>query len=145
MPWKTLGEDRKVAIVVDPDFCVDLVEMARHRPIWIVDSPKNRPRIDAAWRVGKEEPLYQVNRCPVDDPEDRFANLRPLLEVLADHYHQEYNGVVVYGLPPSDAVVQKMKDWGFNAVEPSEGGFLALGRYNDDLVWGIGDDYAGDL
>ena len=141
MPWKVLGEDRKVTLVVDPDFSVDLIEIARSRPIWIIDSCQNTPRIDAAWRVGKQETLYSISRSAVHDPENRLGSLGTLLAELPSHYYREYNGVIVYGLRLSDEVERQMKDWGFKAVELVADGFLAHGRYNrEDLIWGIEDE-----
>ena len=59
MPWKYDNKDNFIEVIVDPEFEGDLVSLALVRPIWIVDSPRNTPRIDAVWALGPDRNLFE--------------------------------------------------------------------------------------
>jgi hypothetical protein len=139
MPWQNIGEDRKIELVVDPEFRGDLIQLSIRRPVWIIDSAQNKGKIDASWKVGKEMGLHYINREPDFYPDDRIENLRALLQELTDHYYHEYVGVVVHGIPLTEVVQRQLEEWGFTGFETTSDGFEALGRYNrDELLWSSG-------
>ncbi len=120
----TIGDEKQVEIVVNPDFQSDLMRMAKLRPVWIVNTEQNREQIGLAWLVGRDESLYEVSRIPVENPDDRQGNLLMILESLDDH-HLGYN-IIVHGLEASDSVKESMEREGFRITETTAGGFLAL-------------------
>jgi hypothetical protein len=142
MVWRVLGSDRKVEVIVDPNFQRDLLEMAKIRPIWIVETANNRPRIEEAWRKGETMDLYSINKYQPPSPDDREGSLLIVLDSIEDH-HGKYaamppsDGIIVHGLTPSDSLRAKLSEMGFKIAEITQDGFMALGRYNrDDLIWG---------
>lgn len=58
MAWRYRSNDNKVEVIVEPDFPGDLLTLAASHPVWIVDTPLNRPGIDAVWAVGPDMNLF---------------------------------------------------------------------------------------
>jgi hypothetical protein len=136
MAWRVLGDDKKVAIVVEPDFRDDLLAMAEKHPVWIVETPENWPRIEAAWKLGEPMDLCYINKYLVDDPTDRKQNLTDILD-LVDLHHGKYaqgggyDGLIVCGLASSAALDENLAALGFRISEINEDSFVALGTLNE--------------
>ena|SRR5579883_2351236 len=123
MPWRYDGIDSKVEVIVDPSFRGDLIALATRRPVWIVDTPDNKPLIDATWSVGKDASLCEVSRYPVRDASDRKGNLLMMLGDLDDH--QGTYDLVVHGLQPNADLTRELQDEGFVVAETLSDGFEA--------------------
>jgi hypothetical protein len=121
--WKYQSEDSFVEVIVDPDFRGDIVSLALVRPIWIVDSPGNRPLIDAVWAQGLDRNLFEVSRCHYEDASRRVENLIDIVGCLDDH-HPRHN-LIVHGLDATDVRAQ-MEAEGFEISELRPDGFVAL-------------------
>jgi hypothetical protein len=121
--WKHNAPDQMIEIVVDPSFVGDILDLARHRPIWIVDTAENRPKIDDAWLVGRDMELFEVSRASVRHPSDRETSLMDILGVLDDHYG-EYD-FIVHGLAPDDDLRLKLREEGFDIDRETLDGFVA--------------------
>jgi hypothetical protein len=123
--WKWgLGDDNTVEIIIEPDFHGDLLQMAKLRPIWIVNTELNRTQIDHAWTVGKDANLYEVSRIPVANSDNLESNLIMILGGLDDHYIGGYD-FVVHGLKASASVRKAMQVEGFRITETTADGFVA--------------------
>jgi hypothetical protein len=131
MAWRELGEDRKVEVIVDPDFRGELITIAARHPIWIVETPANAPRIEASWLVGKDMDVCIINRYRTSDASDRKESLVAVLDNLDLHHGYtaggSYNGIVVNGLHPNAILKEKLETLGFEIVETTADGFVALG------------------
>ena len=123
MPWKYCSGDNFIEVIVDPDFEGDIAALASARPIWIVDSPRNGPRIDFVWATGAKQNLFEVNRCAYEDPNNRIENLLDILGCLDDHHPHHH--IVVHGLDAS-AVRAEIEAEGFNVSELRPDGFVAV-------------------
>lgn len=121
MPWKYRSDDNFVEIIVDPDFTGDLFALASARPVWIVDSQRNAPRIDAVWELGPERDLFEVSRFSSGDS-PRIQNLIEILGCLDDH-HPHHN-IVVHGLSAAD-VCAEIEAEGFRVSKLGPDGFVA--------------------
>ena len=124
MPWKYHTEDGKVEVIVEPEFKGDLIDRARVRPVWIVDTDGNRPIIDAAWLVGRDLDLFEVSRCKVDNPDDRVANLSMIMGSLDDHY-AGYD-MVIQGLAPNRSTEMALEEEGFRIAESMPDAIVAV-------------------
>jgi hypothetical protein len=124
MPWRYDGADSQVEVIVEPEFKGDLLALATKRRVWIVETPQNRPQIDASWRVGEHLNLFEVSRCGVENPNDREGNLLTILGALDDH--KGAYDLIVHGLEPSDSLEQIMEAEGFRITSAIHGGFLAV-------------------
>jgi hypothetical protein len=132
MSWKILGSDRKVAVILDPNFQGDLVALAAAHPIWIVATPQNLPRIERAWNSASELDLCIINKFDADDPNDREDSLVGVLDAIEDHHGRNaagggYNGLVVYGITPDALFREKLTKLGFEIVESRDAWFIAVG------------------
>jgi hypothetical protein len=123
MAWRYHSDDNRVEVIVESDFRGDLVALASSRPVWIVDTPLNRPRIDAVWAVGADMNLCEVSRYDGRGTENRTENLLEILGCLDDHHH--HHDIVVHGIEPTelDTVLQ---DEGFRITEATLDGFVAV-------------------
>jgi len=120
--WKYRSEDTFIEVIVDPDFGGDISFLASVRPVWIVDSPRNRPRIDAVWSK-PERGLFEVSRCYYEDADQRVENLLDIVGCLDDH-HPHHN-LVVHGLDATDVRAQ-IEAEGFQISEVTPDGFVAI-------------------
>jgi hypothetical protein len=135
MAWRYYsdnGVDKFVEVVVEPDYRGNLQELAKTRVVWIVDTPQNRPAIDAIWEVGAHANLCEVNRYTVPDldPNDRDGNLINIVISLDTHYYP-YPGFVVHGAVPSVALIRALAAWHFEIAETTEDGFIA--KANEEI------------
>ena len=132
-----LGEDRIVELVLDPDFGGDLVGLARHRPIWILETETTMPLIDEAWRIGTDHELYEVNRIPIPLG-DRERTLIGLLPTLHSHHNwsdPRWDGLLVRGVPLGDALRAELADWGFHVLEVNPDHFLTSVPGRNEHQW----------
>jgi hypothetical protein len=132
MAWKDLGDDRKVEIIVDPDYRGDLIAVASRHPVWIVASPENQPRILAAWETEDHGHLHEINQYETPDPNDRLQSLVGTLDEIDNEHGYtalgSYDGLVVNGLEATNVLKEKLARLGFNITRATPGGFLAEGR-----------------
>jgi hypothetical protein len=123
MAWRYHSDDNRVEVIVEPDFRGNLAALASSRPVWIVDTLLNRPRIDAIRAVGQNMNLCEVSRYDVRGAENRTENLLEILGCLDDHYH--HHDIVVHGLEPS-ALDKVLQEEGFRITEVTLDGFVAV-------------------
>jgi len=122
MAWRYHSDDKTIEVIVDTDFGGDLMALASRRPVWIVDSPLNCPRIDAIWAVGSESNLCEVNRCQYSNSDDRKGNFLDILGCLDDHY--PYHDIAVHGIHPPE-LGTALQDEGFRITRTTGDGFVA--------------------
>jgi len=123
MSWKHYTEDGLVDVVIDPDFNEDLLALAHFRPVWIIDSKNNRPRIDRAWQEGHLLGLFEISRCkPVDQDAER--SFWSVISELDEHYGP-YRGIIVHGLAAGESFARSLAENGFYVKERSSFGFTA--------------------
>jgi|SRR5579864_636965 len=132
MTWRVLGEDRKVAIVVEQDFHGDLIAMAAMHPVWIVETPKNAPRIKEAWTRGTQMNLCYINKFQPSEPNEPNENLIGVLDGVDLHHGEEtkgggYDGIIVHGVKPDGVLEEKLKRLGFEITEVMADEFVAKG------------------
>jgi hypothetical protein len=122
MAWKHTGDERIVEVIVEPRFEGDLIEMARLRPVWIIDWAFNRDDIDSAWKVGEALNLCEINRYPFSGASDRKAALLDMIGVFDDQY-QAYSGLCVHGLAYDSEVREAIVAEGFSLIRMLPDGF----------------------
>lgn len=136
MAWKQIGQDRKIEIVVDPDFRGDLLALARERPVWIVETVQNWGRISAVWQLGGDANLCEVSKFTAGDL-DRENSLISILDDVDLHHGYtrdgSYDGLVIHGLLPSERMQRVLGRLGFQVGETTADGFIALGRLSEEV------------
>lgn len=73
-----MTEPYKVAVVVDPRFGERLLEIAARMPVWIADTPENRPAVERHWGEhsgqSTNEGVTAFKVDPTSTPEDWCAS-----------------------------------------------------------------------
>jgi len=123
MAWRYDSDDNKVEVIVEPDFCGDLAALAASRPVWIVDTQPNRPRIDAIWAVGADMNFCEVSRYDGRGADNRVENLLEILGCLDDHH--PHHDIVVHGIQPTE-LGTALQEEGFRITETTLDGFVAV-------------------
>jgi len=125
MAWRYHSNDNRVEVIVEPDFRGDLAALASSRPVWIVDTPLNRPQIDAVWAIGADRNLFEVSRCRYADQgtDKRLENMLDILGCLDDHH--PCHDIIVHGIAPTESGTV-LNEEGFRITETTADGFIAV-------------------
>lgn len=123
MAWQYHSNDNRVEVIVEPDFRGDLAALASSHPVWIVDTPSNRPHIDAVWAIGADMNLFEVSRYTDQGTGKRLENLLDILGCLDDHH--PHHDIVVHGIAPTE-LRTVLNEEGFRVTETTLDGFVAV-------------------
>ena len=104
-----------VAIVLDADFGAQLHELASRVPVWIADTPGNRPSIESEWtrrrRDGADRELNVFRMIDGLSPSDHIAAL--LRTIDSQHGAAAEDGpfatLLVFGAPADAAPVAALR------------------------------------
>ena len=120
-----------VGLAVDPEFR-DLASVARRMPLWVVDTPFNRPLAESHWRDHHNHThLDGVTLFTVvagDLPEEWCANvLRDIDLHHGQHSHNPpYSAVEVFGVKLTDRLRNAFAEFGFTTFDERGDGFRAI-------------------
>jgi hypothetical protein len=112
------SQREKVQVVVDPDFGEKLALLPPGTPVWIVDTPANKPVAERIWRERPDESHLSgitTFRVSSDSPEE---NLLAELATI-DLHHGSYSSdppnsrLEVIGAPVSEKIKLAMAEYGF--------------------------------
>jgi hypothetical protein len=121
----------KVYVVVDREFGDRLAGLERGVPVWIVDTPTNKP---VAQRLWKERPdddhltgITTFDDLKSSSPEDML--IAELYMIDLHHGSQSadppYIDIEVIGTPLTSKAKDKLSEYGFNEFYANSGGFTA--------------------
>jgi hypothetical protein len=121
--------EHRVAIVVDPQYGEQVIELARDRHVWLVRSPRNDEAAAALWQDASEHTLQDCITTfnGADSPESAFIAILGTVEL----HHGEYSHdpplsvIETIGLRPTSAVSDALSEYGFQEVEATPDGFIA--------------------
>ena len=125
MAWRYNSIDNRVEVIVAPDFAGDLIALASSRPVWIVDTPQNRPCVDAVWAIGADLNLCEVTRHRHGEraADNRIEDLLEIIGCLDDHH--PHHDIVVHGIAPTE-LGTVLNEEGFRVTETTLDGFIAV-------------------
>jgi hypothetical protein len=125
MGWRYDSCDNRIEVIVEPDFQGDLIALASSRPVWIVDTPQNGPRIAAVWASGADLNLCEVSKYGYKDrvAGNRVEDLLEIIGCLDDHH--PHHDIVVHGIGPSDLIAVLLEE-GYRVQETTLDGFVAV-------------------
>ncbi|CAN5910192.1 hypothetical protein BH11VER1_BH11VER1_10020 [soil metagenome] len=121
----------QVLVVVDKNLGERLIELARDRPAWVIDTPVNRPFIERLWKERADTShLNGITsfRCsPSDSPEDIFISELGTIELHhgEDSASPPYSEIKVMGLVLTPEVQQALSEFDFPIIEVTHDGFIA--------------------
>ncbi len=120
-----------VAIVLDPNFGAELQQLSAQMPVWIVDSPGNRPAIEAEWtrrrRDGAERELSVFRSIDGLSAADHFAALLKTIDAAHGPSAQvaPFRTLYVYGASVDPTAAAAVRAMGGGTPIATERGFTA--------------------
>ena len=120
-----------VAIVLDADFGARLHDLAARMPVWVVDSPGNRPAIESEWtrrrRDGVERELSVFRTIEGLTPAEHFVALLRTIESAHGAAAQSppFATLLVFGASLDEASTRAIAALGGGAPVTTEDGFRA--------------------
>ncbi len=122
----------RVCIVVDPDFGERLASLPLGVPVWIVDTPANKPVAQRLWKeCPQHDHLTGITTFDFCADASREDNLIDELETIDLHHGSystdpPYTQIEGFGTPLSDKIKARLADYGFDDFSPTPTGFLAI-------------------
>ena len=120
-----------VAIVLDPEFGSRLFAVAELHPVWIVDSPVNRPAIEGVWSQRRQDRVpREVNVFRAIDglsPADHVGALVRSVDAAHGPGAQDppYRVLMVEGAPADDSMSAALRSRGMSVTRATATGFQA--------------------
>jgi hypothetical protein len=121
----------KVYLIVDREFGEKLVELEQGIPVWIVDTPINKPVAQRLWKERSQEGhltgITTFNNVDSLSPEDL---LLAELDTIDLHHgscsaHPPYTVLEVLGTPLTSKVRNELSAYKFNQFHENSAGFAA--------------------
>ncbi len=110
----------RVIIVADRHFRQGLAGFPATEPIWIADTPHNRPIIDAAWKDKKDtNHLTGVTSYTTGESATQEDDVIELLPTIDEHHgvyshSPAYDAVLIYGVSKSERLLEAFQGYGFS-------------------------------
>lgn len=118
--------NRKVALVLDPDFGEQLIPWAEAMPVWVIGSPCNRLTIDRL-RLADALSITTFDAKEAESYELTCERIVHSLDQHHDGYAQspEYNELNVIGVSLGSILLKGFLELGFDLFEQTPSGFVA--------------------
>lgn len=122
----------RIALVVDDFFGARLLDLARERYVWVVDSTCNAPWIQRSWAASPadvEDPLLlgisSFSRYLNENDDDLIVRL---LEMIDEHHGEfahdpPWSEIEVLGARQSERIAEAAQLFGVDRIEETETGF----------------------
>jgi hypothetical protein len=117
--------------VVDPVFGERLASLPLGAPVWIVDTPVNKPVAQRLWRERPSENhltgITTFNMSAYDSPEENLLCELDMIDLHHGLYSAKppYTRIQVIGAPISEKIKLAFADFGYDEFSPTPGGFMA--------------------
>lgn len=122
----------KVCIVVDREFGKRLAEIDRGTPVWIVDTPTNKPVAQRLWRERLND-SHLTSITTFTDTESGAPEDLLLAQISTiDLHHGSYSAsppytmIEVFGTPLTSRVKSGLSQFGFREFRDTPRGFAAV-------------------
>lgn len=118
-----------IAIVLDAHFGAELQQLAARMPVWIVDSPGNRPAIEGEWtrrrRDGADRELSVFRLIDGLSPADHIVALLRTIDAAHGPAVQNppFATLLVFGVVPDAQIIAAISALGGGTPLPHGGGF----------------------
>jgi len=117
--------------VLDPEFGSRLFAVAEAHPVWIVDSPVNRPAIEGVWAQRRQDRVArEVNVFRAIDGLSPADHVSALLRSIDSAHgkgvqHPPYRALMVEGASADDALSSALRSRGMSVTRTTATGFRA--------------------
>ena len=122
----------KVYVVVDRNFGERLAELPRGVPVWIVDTPSNKPVAQRLWKERPNEShltgITTFNDMESSSPEELLIAELDSIDLHHGVYSADppYAVIEVLGARLTDSAKHALAAYGFNEFQETPGGFAAI-------------------
>ena len=125
------AQREKVYVVVDPHFGEKLALLPPGSPVWIVDTPANKPVAERIWRERPDENhLDGVTTFCIysDSPEENFLGELGTIDLHHGPYSSDppYRRFKVIGVPVSEKIKLATAEYGFEEFRTKGDSFAAI-------------------
>jgi hypothetical protein len=122
-------KNRRVALVLDPNFGKECSRLVARMPVWVVDSVANRTAVDAI-RKGESGNDSDLTTFQARGGESLAAMCERIVQSLDDHYNEQsqspgYAELNVIGVQLNEVSMPIFHELGFSEFSRTPGGFLA--------------------
>jgi hypothetical protein len=124
------SQGEKVYVVLDPRFGEKLALLPCGGPVWIVDTPANKPVAERLWRERPEKShLAGITTFHIysESPEDNLLGELATIDLHRGPYSSDrpYRQLEVIGAVLSEKVRQARADCGFTEFRAADSSFVA--------------------
>jgi hypothetical protein len=125
------AEPYMVYVVVDPIFGERLTSLPFGAPVWIVDTPTNRPVVERLWRerpeAGHLSGITIFNDRKGASPEEVLIDELDMIDLHHGSYSHKapYTKIHVFGTTLSEKIEVELAEYGFNHFSSTPDGFVA--------------------
>jgi hypothetical protein len=122
----------RVYIIVDPDFGEKLAQLERGAPVWIVDSPTNKPVVQRFWNEHPNEShltgITAFHNWDSLSPEDMLLRKLDTIELHHGPYsaNPAYSVIEVLGTQLTSTAKNGLAEYGFDVFHITSTGFVAI-------------------
>jgi hypothetical protein len=122
----------KVCVVVDRNFGDRLAELPRGVPVWIVDTPSNKPVAQRLWKEGPDEShltgITTFNDVESSSPEELLIAELDSIDLHHGPYSADrpYTVLEILGTRLTDSAKQALAEYGFAKFQENPTGFTAI-------------------
>jgi len=118
------GDAETVGFVVDLQFGARLREIATRGHVWVIDSPMNRPIVEAIWsNLSKDgaSPATIFDAVPGEDPTETVLRMVDTVDL----HHPQCTCLEFYGVAFNPSIKNALADLGYSEVQTSSDSFWA--------------------
>ena len=118
------GDAETVGFVVDPQFGARLREIATRGHVWIIDSQRNRPVVEAMWSTLPKDatsPVTIFDAVPTESPSDTVVRMVDTVDL----HHPQCTCLEFYGVAANPSIKSALASLGYSEVQTSSNGFIA--------------------
>jgi hypothetical protein len=120
----------KVFVVVDREFGEKLSELEKGVPVWIVDTPTNKPVVQRFWKQRPDEDhltgITTFNDAASRSAEDNLLSHLNTIELHHGVYSADppYTVLQVFGTKLTDNAKSVLSEYGFDKFQVTSAGFV---------------------
>ena len=120
----------KIFVVVDRQFGEKLSDLEQGVPVWIVDTPTNKPVVDHFWKERPGEDhlrgITTFNDVASLSPEDSLLSHLDTIELHHGVYSADppYTALEVFGAQLTDNAKNVLSEYGFDKFQITSTGFI---------------------